>query len=145
MGTMQRNKGIKGEREVIGLLQLAVFEICHAHGIECPTLRRNTMQSDGGGHDIKDDLDLLRWISIEVKLQEQQNLTAWWAQCIEQAGREREPVLFYRKNRQKFRVRMHGLLGYPSQGCTVVVDVSVEDFLRWFRIRLNQELSRETK
>lgn len=134
-GTRSRNKGKRGEREVIGLMQLTIFEVYQAHGLECPRLQRNTLQSDQGGFDIVG----IDWLAVEVKYQEKPQLGKWWAQTLRQA-QGKEPVLFFRSNRQDWRVMMHALLGGPGCGVTVPVVTTLEDFLRWLRIRLSQEL-----
>jgi hypothetical protein len=135
-GHRSRNKGKRGEREVIGLMQLTVFEIYKAHELECPRLQRNTLQSDRGGYDIVG----IDWLALEVKYQETLQLDKWWKQTIEQAMKG-EPVLVYRSNHQPWRVMMHALLGGPGAGVTVPVIVDFDSFLRWFRIRLSQELA----
>lgn len=134
-GSRSRNKGKRGEREVIGLMQLAIFEVYQAHGLECPRLQRNTLQSDRGGFDIVG----IEWLALEVKYQETLHLDQWWAQTLRQA-QDKEPVLIYRSNHQPWRVMMHALLGGPGCGITVPVIVTFEQFMRWLRIRLSREL-----
>lgn len=149
MSNMQRNKGQRGEREVIELLQPVVIEVYQTHGIETiPLLQRNTIQSDRGGYDIVG----LDWLALEVKRGEQHNryrIDQWWTQCEAQAG-NREPVLFYRANHEEWKVRLYGMLftwreiggGLVRHGRTITVPVTVDvdSFLSWFRARLNWEL-----
>lgn len=139
-GKMSRSKGQRGEREIIGLLQPVVNEVYEAAMLQAPTLKRNSLQSDGGGSDIAG----LPWLALEVKYQEKTDtpstLRIWWEQTLEQAGDCNVPVLFYRRNGSKWRVQMYGMLGAPSCCFTVPVVVGPEDFLRWFRARLTQEL-----
>lgn len=139
VGRGARNKGKKGERDVISILQPVVTEVYEAHELEPPMLQRNLLQSDKGGC----DLHGLEWLALEVKRQEQLNINAWWEQTVRQAGTKNEPVLFYRKNNAAWRVmlygalRVHGTHGYWRR---TVVTIDVADFLVWFRSRLSYEL-----
>jgi hypothetical protein len=137
MGAMQRNKGKSGEREVIVLLQPIVRQVYEAHEREVPVLKRNTMQSDGGGFDIHG----LEWLALEVKWHKDLKVNQWWQQTVEQAGTTRMPVLAYRTNGQRmWTFKLPGLLGTRACNLTVPVTVCQEDFLQWFRNKLNHEL-----
>lgn len=138
MGLMGLNKGKRGEREVVQLLQPVVNAVYSALGREPPVLQRNTLQSDRGGYDIVG----LDWLAPEVKRCETLNLSGWWQQCKEQARPGQTPVLFYRKNGTKWRVRMVGSLkmGYGDERLAMLVEVSVDDFLRYFKRRLEHRL-----
>ena len=72
-GLMSRNKGKRGEREVVKLLQPVVNEVYESLGLEPPLLERNLMQSHKGGCDLAG----LDWLALEVKYQEQQQMTSW--------------------------------------------------------------------
>ena len=139
-GKMSRSKGQRGEREIIDLLQPVVNEVYEMVLLHAPKLKRNSLQSDGGGSDIAG----LPWLALEVKYQEKNDtpgtLAVWWAQTLEQAEGCREPVLFYRRNGSKWRVQMYGMLCAGGHSFTVPVLVSPADFLRWFRARLIKEL-----
>lgn len=137
-GKMSRDKGKRGEREIIDLLQTVVAQVYPLHHKDPPKLKRNTLQSDGGGSDVAG----LEWLALEVKYQESNFQPAWWRQCLEQAAQDRVPVLIYRRNGYKWKVVMYGLLGGPSLGLTVPVTVDIDCFLAWFRLRLTQELSK---
>jgi hypothetical protein len=140
-GKSSLQKGKRGEREVVKILQPVVDEMYSMAGLEVPKLQRNTLQSDSGGYDIVG----LSWIALEVKLQEQQNLNGWWKQTLTQAGPNQLPVLFYRKNHAKWRVRTWGNLAWGSRYANhILVDISVEDFLNYFRLILKSELSDES-
>lgn len=105
MGTMSRNKGKRGEREIIAILQPVVTEAYKTRGYPddwVPVLKRNTMQSDGGGFDIHG----LEWCALEVKRAETLCLPAWWRQTLRQAGETKHPVLAYRQNGNPWRFRM---------------------------------------
>lgn len=135
-GKMSRDKGKRAERQVIELLQPVVNEVFQTCGKEPPVLKRNTLQSDGGGSDIAG----LPWLAIEVKHHETLNVSAWWAQTLRQCSATQDPVLIYRSNRTTWRVRMFGWCGEFTCGHRAAVDIHAEDFLRWFRNRLVQRL-----
>ena len=137
-GTGRRNKGKRGEREIIDLLQPVVNEVYVAHGEKPPLLQRNLLQSDKGGCDVHG----LAWFAPEVKFQETFALAAWWQQCEQQAGEDKVPVLFYRRSRVDWLVMMRATL---APGCTTVATVSMAAFLVWFRLTLAKEVGRGTQ
>lgn len=138
MGMKSRNKGKTGEREVIVILQPVVTEVYEAHGLEPPKLQRNTLQSDGGGSDIAG----LAWLALEVKYQETIQLRTWWMQTLAQCGQHQTPVLFFRRNKVEWKVRLFATLAAGPHAHAVPVVVELADFLRWFRERLSYELSK---
>lgn len=97
-GRGSRAKGANGEREVLAILEDQL-------GLK---LVRNAHQTARGGRDICEDVDRKQGpipFSIEVKRQEAECLPAWWEQTVEQARAvDRIPVLFFRGNRQPWRV-----------------------------------------
>lgn len=136
-GKSSQNKGKQGEREVIALLQPVVDQVYALHCTKPPRLQRDTRQADGGGSDISG----LLWASIEVKFHKTPAVEQWWRQCVRQAADNGGiPILFYRTNGTKWRVRMPGQLGLPSCQVVVPVDVAVPDFVQWFRQKLALEL-----
>lgn len=136
-GLTSRRKGIGGEKEVIRLLQPVVNDVHDAFEMDAPKLQRNSLQSDGGGADIHG----LSWMALEVKRDEKRTIDYCWRQALRQAGKDKTPILFFRRNNMPWKVRMLGMLGTPSAGLTVPVTVDVPSFLAWFRIKLTQELS----
>ena len=122
---MQRDKGARGEREVKGLHNAFLVQ----HGYNVQVKRSQSTQSDGGG---TGDLVGLEFLAIEVKWQEVFALNAWWEQTIEQCGANQYPVLFYRRSRVPWRVRM--LLDVDE--LEMVVDISVDDYFRWLETRM---------
>lgn len=136
-GLTSRNKGKRAEREVVKILQPVVNEVYEGLGIEAPELERNLMQSHKGGYDLVG----LDWLALEVKHQEQYHLEKWWEQCERQAKPYQEPILFYRKNNVKWRIRMWARVLTYSKVVEVLVDISVEDFLDYFRESLHNRLS----
>lgn len=129
MGAFSRDKGARGEREVIGLLQPIVTEVYDSCGLEVPKLQRNSLQADGGGCDIVG----LDWIAIEVKWHEKEHVWEWWEQTVRQAGRTKVPLLIYRGNTRAWKVKTLGRIGIGKGARTVPVIVRLPDFLDWFR------------
>ena len=142
-GSMSRNKGKRGEREVINaILQPVVNKVCAALSIEPPILQRNTLQSDCGGCDLVG----LEWFAPEVKYQETSHLEQWWRQCVAQAKPHQTPVLFHRCNHAKWRVRMFGHLLVNTETFRRVrcpVDIDLGAFVSYFEERLAYELKKE--
>lgn len=138
-GKMSRNKGQRGERAVIKILQPVVDRVYLNHDIESPQLQRNLLQSDSGGFDIYG----LDWAAIEVKWQENYAIPMWWRQTIEQCGEEQVPILFYRRSRVPWTVRMLADVscGRLSEGVVVPVDMRVHEFLKYFEAELDAQLS----
>lgn len=146
---MSRNKGKRSEREIVHILQPIITSVYDDYikasgyvdeSFKTPILQRNTIQSDRGGFDIIG----LDWLAIEVKHCETFGLNDWWQQTVRQAG-NKMPVLFYRKNNVAWRVRTHGVLfDAPCRNAwsTAIVDISLEDFLNYFELRLKCELAK---
>lgn len=122
-----RNKGANGERAVKDRFIQAMrwIELGYMPRGEPPSeaVKRNSTQSDRGGH----DLIGVPGLSIEVKRQEALSLGSWWDQCRRQAKASGGlPVLVWRQNNQPWRVRTWaGLFGRWT-----VVDCSFEDFVQ---------------
>lgn len=135
-GLMRMNKGKRAEREVVKLLQPVVTEVYLSLGLEAPVIERNLMQAHRGGCDLAG----LDWLALEVKHQEAEQMASWWDQCKRQAGTNREAVLFYRRNNVKWRVRMFGHLCVGGSRVRCPVDISVDAFLAYLRVRLMAEL-----
>src|SRR5512138_2214874 len=126
MGKMARDKGARGEREVIDLLQPIVDTAYRQAGKEPPQLKRTSRtQADGGGCDICG----LDWLALEVKRCETLQLDAWWRQCVAQARDGQVPVLLYRQNGGKWHARLYVDLGRPA--ITVRADLGLADFCAW--------------
>ena len=138
-GKMSRNKGQRGEREVINLCQPIVDEVCVEYGVESPQLSRNLVQSQNGGHDIVG----LDWLALEVKFQETFHINQWWEQTTRQAGEDQEPVLVYRKSRAKWRVMMFGEIVSGAVRIRIPVDITFEAFLGYMKVRVGYELRKQ--
>ena len=141
-GLMSRNKGKRGEREVVKLLQPVVNKVYAEMGCVAPDLERNLMQSHKGGHDVVG----LEWLALEVKYQETPQLRVWWEQTHLQAlgvgnRPQRTPVLIWRKNNSPWKVRMRGYLPAGERKINCVCDIELPSFLLWLEHRLVAELS----
>ena len=102
-----RQKGQRGEREICHLLAEKL-------GGE---YKRNLSQTQDGGYDVLG----LEGFAIEVKFQETLSIERWWKQTVEQAGKDRVPVLFFRKSRENWRVAIpfQGVKNYvPCNKCS---------------------------
>ena len=124
-GLRSRNKGKRGEREVVKILQQIV-------GDQGEISRAATGYT---GYDIKG----LDWLAIEVKFQETLNVNAWWQQTLDQAkDAELTPVLFYRKSRQPWTVRtrveiVFGSAGFLKYSCLMTVDFTLEEYAKYLK------------
>lgn len=136
-GLMSRNKGKQGEREVIGILQPIVSQVYEAMGVDAPRLQRNLLQSDGGGFDILG----LDWMALEVKFHKTLSVGAWWRQTLAQCGHRQTPVLFYRQNKVEWKVRCFVTMQAGGTWLTMPATMEVQEWLRWFRARLVEEVS----
>lgn len=148
MGANPRTKGQSGEREICDAMNNVVIAVREALGLsplakEDLPVQRNQNQSAVGGSDLTNPFQM----SIEVKRQEQLSLNTWWEQCIVQANREdAAPVLVYRQSRKAWRVRMLGYMQLQGMaawrtGTGMQVEVSLEDFLAYFRELYLKEVS----
>jgi len=124
VGRMSRDKGARGEREVKDLHNTFFKEL----GLNVQMQRNSSGQADGGGYDLVG----LQFLAIEVKLQEGPYQEIWWKQCLEQCSFGQTAVLWYRRNRIKWRVRMIGTV----ENVEMLVDITPEDYFRWLKARL---------
>lgn len=125
-----RAKGQRGEREVIDLLQDKVAEIRSKYALPPIVLQRNALQAHLGGNDIHG----LEPFSVEVKFQESEYQAAWWEQCVKQAGELLTPVLFYRRSRMPWLVKLRVYVNTPGDRDQIRMDIvtSLSDFMFWF-------------
>lgn len=163
MGSFAKQKGKRGEREAVKVLQPAIDEVwkwlygkadynpemdaAQTIGMSMmkwdmrPQLFRNQNQSFEGGYDI----DGLEWMALEIKRCETLNLNKWWEQTMRQEGAGQTGVLMYRQSRKPWRIQMMGRIVYDNQSMEYVntrVDITLEDFLSWFKSRLLVEIQR---
>lgn len=131
MGKMGLMKGKRAEREIVKLLQPVLDEVCDECEIERILIQRNTLQADKGGY----DLTGVGWMAPEVKMQETFSIGSWWRQTVMQVKAGQEPVLFYRKSRVKWRVRMKMYASLGERRFFTVADIAMDDFLVYFKER----------
>lgn len=134
-----RNKGQRGEREVVRLLQDVANAVTTRLQVDPILLQRNQMQSWKGG----DDIHGLDWIAFEVKFCEAEQLPAWWRQCLAQAAAKRAvPCLWYRSAGQPWKVRVRLYANTPGDRDQIEMDATVDstDFLSWFENALVEQL-----
>jgi hypothetical protein len=137
-GRSSKQKGSRGEMEILAILSNAAHEIYSARGLPPPELNRGSH-----GRDIRG----LNWIAPEVKRHERDNeynLNLWWEQTKAQAIGGREPVLFYRMNYQPWNVRMFGYLLVGNDRVRCPVDINFDAFMVWFKLRVEFSLSQPT-
>ena len=91
--TDSREKGKRGEREVVALLKTYGF-----------TARRG--QQNRGGSDSPDVIHSMNNVHVEVKFRENFNLPAALKKAWEEGGKGVLPVVFHRKKRQPWMVTM---------------------------------------
>jgi hypothetical protein len=138
-GRFASQKGKRGEREVVKLLQPVVDKVFSARGLEPPTLFRNKNQSFQGGYDI----DGIDWLALEVKRQETLNINAWWKQSVRQASKEQVPVLIYKQNHKPWKVQMFGYLQCEQLRVKTKVEISCDAFLVYFETKMAEILDRD--
>lgn len=119
-----RQKGQRAEREAIKLLQPVIDTVYAEVGQEPPMLERNQQQTNKGGYDIIG----LPWLALEIKHQKVLKIEAWWEQTLRQAKGKQMPVLMYKQNNGKWRVRINQQVGQRN----IPVEISVGDFLLHF-------------
>jgi hypothetical protein len=145
-GRMSRNKGAGGEREVIRLLQPIVDRVCAACG--CPSFE---LIRDGRQRYQKKLYDIfgLPWLSMEVKrVENQSGIEGWWRQVLAATKEGQIPVLLYRQNHGKWKVRVKvrihcGGKGASARYVRTVVTMTWEGFCAWFEQKLLSELERQ--
>ncbi len=119
MGSMQRSKGQRGERELFALLSDRLGFV----------VRRNVDQARNGG---ADGMEIEGW-AVEVKRCETLALKKWWEQAVKQAEAvKRKPVLFYRQNGKGWRAVIDACELVTSKlprGATVEVDLDAWAYL----------------
>lgn len=139
-----RSKGQRGEREVVHLLQDIVTRVRLSAHLDPLVLQRNALQAHLGGEDIHG----LQGYAVEVKFQQNEQLPAWWRQCVAQADKVKAlPILFYRGNGQKWKVKLRATVRTPkdTDDITMDVTVSLEEFAFWFECAYAEDAELEAR
>lgn len=158
-----KSKGNTGEYEVRDLLQQSADKVTNRLGLPPLVIERNVDQVRSSlGNEKGSDLIGLPWFAIEVKRQENDGaFNGWWEQCKQAAwvwdekgadvgagGRRgrfaREPVLFSRKNRARWDIRLFAyLLIENGMKVRVPVDINLPHFLLYFENRIAYEMMKD--
>lgn len=158
-----KTKGRTGEFEVRDLLQQSANKVTNGLGLAPLVIERNVDQVRSAlGNEKGSDLIGLPWFAIEVKRQENDGaFNGWWEQCKQAAwvwdekgadvgagGRRgrfaREPVLFSRKNRAGWDIRLFAyLLIDNGMRVRVPVDINLPHFLLYFENRIAYEMMKD--
>lgn len=128
-GRRSRNKGARGEREAIALLQPVIDRVCERTGEIRFELKRDYRQRFEGK---RYDLIGLPWFAFEIKRVENlSGMGGWWRQVMDAADDGQIPVLMYRQNHRKWKVRTRLPIRVVKGGTAVRVtmDIRIEDFL----------------
>jgi hypothetical protein len=119
MGKSQRTKGAVGEREVFRLLSEELGFV----------VTRNVDQARKGGADCIN----LPGFSPEVKRREVLSRPSWWRQAVRQGAKDgKEPIVWYRRNREEWRALIVGTNGEEYR------DVSWAESLDYVREKLSR-------
>lgn len=118
MGAMQRRKGKAGELELARLLREHL-------GAD---VARNLEQTRQGGADL---LGIDGW-AVEVKRAARARLSEWWLQtCTQAEATGQRPALFYRLDRQPWRVVIalrHVAAGFDHAPLLLRIETDIEVF-----------------
>lgn len=90
MGRMSRNKGAKGEREVVKLAE--------AHGF-------TGLRTRSGGGQVRGDIAGIPGVALEVKRQETLSIPAWMKQAEANCGTD-IPAVAHRRNQEAWNVTL---------------------------------------
>lgn len=157
-GRASRDKGGRGELEIIKLLQPIVTEVMEGLGMVAVDLVKDTRQRY---EKKRYDIFGLPWLAIEVKRHEKftaYNIKQWWNQVKEATKEGQIPMLCWRQNNGAWTVRLRVWVSvvkggfHPGVGNDVgwvqkpvrvgmTVDVNWEHFIVWFRTQLKYELT----
>lgn len=138
-GRTSRNKGARGEREAIALLQPIVDRACDHCGQPRIELVRDTRQR----YQKKlYDIFGLPWIALEIKrVENQSGINGWWKQVKEATKPGQIPVLMYRQNNAPWKIRTRlpiKIKDRVSVIATVTMDFS--QWATWLETKIRMEL-----
>lgn len=138
MSTFAKNKGVTGEREVIGILQNFLFSLAQEHGLDAPQLKRNLEQSRGEGSDVVG----LDWLALEVKRRETLQLNSWWEQVVKAALPGQTPVVMFRQNKQPWQIITMAELSVPQTGQVILARaiIPATEWYDYFKVRSLAEM-----
>ena len=138
MSKMGRNKGARGEGEVIAFLQPIVDKVCEENGHPRFILRRNQDQRFAAK---QYDLIGVPWVALEIKrVENQSGIGGWWKQTLAATSENQIPVLIYRQNYRQWKVRMRVQVLAVTTPILMTINVDIASFLIWFEQMLKQRL-----
>lgn len=131
-GAKSKSKGQRGEYQAAAILQAVKDEVAESMGLLDQSTRivRNLEQTRGGGFDLTGAFDF----AVEVKNQEQFNLTDWWDQAVRQCPEGMVPVLMYKRANVKFRVRMYSYVEVGARRVRILADMDLPSFEVIFKL-----------
>jgi hypothetical protein len=130
-GKSSRNKGARGEREFIAILQQVVDGVFGSGKV---TLKRNLFQTREGGADVAGFPDWLDVYAVEVKRQETLQLRQWWRQTVSQCTRGLQyGILAYRRNGEDWSILVSPPYSYEFDDAR---KFTVRAFKHWFEMDL---------
>jgi hypothetical protein len=139
MSKMGRQKGGRGEREVVKLLTKWYNDIRLEKATPTLTLKdspfqRNQLQTAIGGSDITNPFGL----EVEVKRQEKLSVNTWWEQVNKASDKSRGiPILMYRQNNGSWKIMMWGSVQCSQE--RIPVKITLKLFEDWFKGYLREE------
>ena len=135
-----RQKGAQAEREVAKIHNkfFAANGFVDSCG-EPLTLKRNQMQTFGGGYDLVG----IPFLALEVKRQEKLSMGVWWRQTLRQTKQGQTPVLFYRQSRKPWEIRVpENIFDLDCNDCGYSLDakpVTIIEYFEWLKLRLDND------
>ena len=128
MSAKSRNKGARGERELLALLSERFPDLF---------LQRNYDQAALGGSDLLG----LPGVSLEVKRYQRGNVhrQEWWAQACSVATKDRMPVLAYRFDRSEWQsvLPLQWYAMEPIDDFSMIAVMPLNKFLNEYELRIN--------
>lgn len=135
-----RQKGARGEREVIEMLIEWLTPVYEGACLELPVLQRNLEQWRSGGYDILG----LDWLALEVKRHERSNpynMNLWWAQTLAATKEGQVPLLLWRANRTPWAARTR--LWVHNCPTELDVDLGFDQVKTWFQYETWSRIKKE--
>lgn len=118
-------------KDVIALIQPVVNEVCR----EVFELGAVALVEEEG------QLKGMPWLSIRARRARRLDLQRWWG-AVPKLGAGSTPVLLYKQGSSPWRAMLEVPLDAGRYVVDAVADVSIDDFLYWFKEKLEYEIDR---
>jgi hypothetical protein len=131
-------KGTRGEREIVALIGVLVGRVFESYGMPRPVISRSKR-----GCDVDGLLDYAFEVKRDNKPRLEDDCLAWAQVEAFAKAKGKIPVLFYRSNNSKWRVKIQTVLVVPlaiTCGSMTIVDISLESFCTWFEADLHARM-----